>query len=251
MQLMPLQVECYGISDVGLVRPNNEDVWAELPDIHFYALADGMGGHQAGEVAAKEAVHELCDIVDDLFTETPHPSPEKVSLTLKEGFNDANKWVRTLASQHPELSGMGTTLCCCCIVDRMLIYAHVGDSRIYHFRDRLTRLSEDHSLRQELISLGNLDEKKASSFPHKNVITRAIGVSSTLHAAIGAAHIQPEDVYFMCSDGLTDGVSDGTIEEILRRTSSIKEAALELVETAKKAGGNDNITIVMIKIISL
>jgi protein phosphatase len=250
MQLMPLEVECYGISDIGLSRPNNEDIWAEIPEIRFYALADGMGGHQAGEVAAKEAVLELCDVVDDFFAENPKPTPEKVAQNLKEGFRDANKWVRTLAAKHPELSGMGTTLCCFCVIEGTLIHAHVGDSRIYQYRNKkLSQLSEDHSLRQELLSVGDLDEKSAASFPHKNVITRAIGVSSSLQAAIGATPVQSGDIYFLCSDGLTDYVPDSAIEAILRKSASTKEAAIELVEAAKAAGGNDNITIVIIKII--
>jgi len=245
-----MEVESYGISDIGLSRANNEDVWAELPDIRFYALADGMGGHQAGEVAAKEAVLELCDIIDALFTQDPKPSAEKISQILKQAFVDANHWVRSLAQQHPELAGMGSTLCCFCVLKETLIYAHVGDSRIYRFRTVLTRLTEDHSLRQELLSTGDLDEEEAAAFPFKNVITRAIGTNPLIEPHIATTPVQLGDIYFLCSDGLTDYVSDDEIEAILKKHSSIKEASIELVETAKNAGGNDNITIVMIKIIS-
>jgi protein phosphatase len=246
-----MEVESYGISDIGLSRSNNEDVWAELPDIRFYALADGMGGHQAGEVAAKEAVLELCDIIDALFIQNPKPSAEKIAQILKQAFVDANQWVRSLAQQHPELAGMGSTLCCFSVLENTLIYAHVGDSRIYRFRNALTRLTEDHSLRQELLSTGDLDEEAANAFPFKNVITRAIGTNSLVEPHVATTPVQLDDIYFLCSDGLTDYASDDEIEAILKKNSSIKEASIELVETAKNAGGNDNITIVMIKIISL
>ena len=108
MQLMSSQfeIESYGISDIGLARANNEDVWAELPSYNFYALADGIGGHQAGEIAAKEAVLELCDAVDEFFAKTPIPLVDTVSKTLKQGISNANTWVRSLAKEHPELSGM-------------------------------------------------------------------------------------------------------------------------------------------------
>lgn len=248
---MSLEIESYGISDIGLSRSNNEDVWAELPAIHFYALADGMGGHQAGEVAAKEAVLEICDSVDALFTQDPNPSSEKITRILKQGFTDANHWVRSLANKHEELAGMGATLCCACIHNHTLIHAHVGDSRIYRLRKTLTRLTEDHSLRQKLLTAGNLTEKTAASFPFKNVITRAIGTNPSVEPDIKATSVQAGDIYILCSDGLTDYVSDNKIEAIVKKTPSIKEASIELVETAKAGGGNDNITLIMIKVNSL
>lgn len=248
MNLSSLEVESYGISDIGLCRSNNEDVWAELPDIHFYALADGMGGHQAGEVAAKESVLELCDIVDELFSQESTPSSERVIQFLKQGFTDANEWVRSLAREHPELSGMGSTLCCFCVVKNSLVYAHIGDSRIYQFRHTLKRLTQDHSLRQKLLSNGDLDEKRAAAFPYKNIITKAIGTHPFVEPQITSTPIFKGDIYFLCSDGLTDHVSDPEIEAILKKSTSIKEASIELVEAAKNAGGSDNITLVMIKL---
>jgi serine/threonine protein phosphatase PrpC len=230
MQLMI--IESYGISDIGLSRANNEDVWAELPDCNFYVLADGMGGHQAGEVAAKEAVMEMCDAIDTLFAKKEPLSQSGVIAGLHRGIIAANTWVRTLAKQHPELSGMGTTLCCFCLFEETLIYAHVGDSRIYRFRKKLTCLTADHSVRQE----------------NKSMLTQAIGTSSLLGPEIATAPVVIGDIYFLCSDGLTDYVADDEIETILQKSTSLKDAAIELVETAKAAGGNDNITILMIKL---
>jgi serine/threonine protein phosphatase PrpC len=251
MQLISKEIESYGLSDIGLSRSNNEDVWAEIPEIYFYTLADGMGGHQAGEVAAKEAVMELCDVVDDLFTITAKPSSHTLLETLKKGFRESNRWVRSLATQHPELNGMGTTLCCFCVYEKDLYYAHVGDSRIYQYRERLTQLSEDHSLRQALLSSGELDAEAAANFRYKNIITRAIGTAPKVEASIGITKVQMGDIYFLCSDGLSDFVSCKQIESILSKSSSIKEASLELVEAAKNGNSNDNISIVMIKIVSI
>lgn len=226
-------IESYGISDIGLSRSNNEDVWAELPQYNFYVLADGMGGHRAGEVAAKEAVMQICDSIDALFSGEEKISLEKATAGLKKAFFEANRWVLTLSQNHPELSGMGTTLCCLLLLDHTLIYGHVGDSRIYRFREKLTCLTQDHSQRQ--------------SSTYKTMLTRAVGTTSSVEPDIHTTKIQQGDIYFACSDGLTDYVSEPEIENILKKAASIKEACFELVEAAKTAGGNDNITLVVIR----
>jgi serine/threonine protein phosphatase PrpC len=227
-------IESYGISDIGLSRANNEDVWAELPDRNFYVLADGMGGHQAGEVAAKEAVMALCDAVDLLFEKSETLAQTDVMAGIKDGILAANAWVRTLAKKHSELAGMGTTLSCFCLFNKHLIYAHVGDSRLYRYRKKegLTCLTTDHSVRQE----------------NKSMLTRAIGPSSTIYPEIGVLPIQMEDLYFLCTDGLTDYVSEDAIAQIVSSSTSLKNTSIELVDTAKAEGGNDNITVLMVKI---
>ncbi len=247
MNLMLPLIESFGISDIGTTRSNNEDIWAELPDDHLYVLADGMGGHLAGEVAAKESVLHLCDAFERFFRHHPHPSIPAVKSHLRQAFAEANTWIRSLAGQHPDLNGMGTTLCCLLILGKELIYAHIGDSRIYRFRNKLERLTNDHSLREELLAQGELTEQTAADFPHKNILTRALGISSTIEPDIQQTTIETGDIYFLCSDGLHDALSDRQIETILRQNPSIKEAAIELVEAAKKAGGTDNITILILK----
>ncbi|MBS0616388.1 MAG: Stp1/IreP family PP2C-type Ser/Thr phosphatase [Verrucomicrobia bacterium] len=247
MQRMLMDMESYGVTDIGSRRQNNEDVWAELPDCQFYILADGLGGHQGGEVAAKEAVMGLCDAIDTLFLSDEKPTAAKASHAIESGVKHVNKAIRGLALQHQELAGMGTTMCCFLILENTLIYAHIGDSRVYRFRGKLERLTQDHSLRQKLLSSGDLDETSASKFPYKNIVTRAIGTTPTVSAEIKTSPIHKGDIYFLCSDGLTDSLSDLQIEEILKNSSSIKEASLDLVEAAKAAGSSDNITIVMVK----
>jgi protein phosphatase len=248
MNLMLPLIESFGISDIGTTRANNEDIWAELPDDHFYVLADGMGGHLAGEVAAKESVLHLCDALERFLRQHPHPSIPALKAHLRQGFTEANAWIRSLASKHPDLSGMGTTLCCLLVLGKELIYANIGDSRIYRFRNQLERLTQDHSLREELLAQGELTEQTAADFPRKNILTRALGISSTIEPDIHQTKVQPGDIYFLCSDGLHDALADRQMETILRQTPSIKQAAIELVEAAKNAGGTDNITILIVKI---
>ena len=240
-------IESYGISDIGLSRANNEDVWAELPAYNFYVLADGIGGHQAGEVAAKEAVLELCDAIDGFFSKESVHNVETASKSIKQGISKANTWVSSLARQHTELSGMGTTLCSLLFLKHTAIYTHLGDSRIYRFRGKLERLTQDHSSRQRVITK-KLDEKGHPIVKVKNVITQAIGIMDKVNPEIHTLSLQKGDLFLLCTDGLTDCVTDPEIEEILRYETSIKEASLQLVEKAKNGGGNDNITIVMVKI---
>lgn len=247
MNLMIPLIESFGISDIGTTRSNNEDVWAELPDDHFYVLADGMGGHLAGEVAAKESVLHVCDAVERFLRAHPHPSIPATKSQLRQGFAEANKWIRSLSGKHPELSGMGTTLCCILALGKELIYGHIGDSRIYRFRNKLERLTKDHSRREELLAKGELNELTATDSLYKNRLTRAVGIASNIEPEIHQTAFQPGDIYFLCSDGLHDALSDRQIETIIRQSHSIKEAAIELVEAAKKAGGTDNITILMLK----
>jgi protein phosphatase len=248
MNLMLPLIESFGISDIGTTRSNNEDIWAELPDDHFYVLADGMGGHLGGEVAAKESVLQVCDTLESFLRQHPHPSIPAVKSYFRQAFSKANAWIRTLAHKHPDLSGMGTTLCCLLVLGKELIYAHIGDSRIYRFRNKLERLTQDHSLREELLAQGQLTEETAGDFPRKNILTRALGISSTVEPDIHQTVIHPGDIYFLCSDGLHDALSDRQMETILRQSHSIKEAAIELIEAAKNAGGTDNITILIVKL---
>ncbi len=210
-----------------------------MPEKQFYVLADGMGGHNAGEVAAKTAVTDLCKGIKEI---RPEPSE------LKKIIYTANKKVYDLAAHRSDLHGMGTTLCCFWVFKKELLYAHVGDSRIYRYRDALKRLTQDHSLRQELLIKGELKEKDLSSYPHKNIITKAIGTTPYVEPDIGVDSIEKGDIYFLCSDGLTDMVTDIEIEEILKSENSIEKVCDELVSLAKSNGGSDNITIVMIRI---
>ena len=146
---------------------------------------------------------------------------------------------------------MGTTLCLALLIGNTLIYAHVGDSRIYRLRKgRLTQLTRDHSLKDDLIASGELDESLALSFPYKNIITRAIGTHRHVVPAIATDPVEPEDIYFLCSDGLTDALSDAQIHDIIDASDSLETATDMLILEAKKNGGNDNITVLILKVLA-
>lgn len=230
------KLESFGLSDPGLVRENNEDVWAEIPEKQFYVLADGMGGHNAGEVAAKVAVSSLCQSMRHL-----PPLQDQLLPFFKYAIAKANREVYNLSLQQEALQGMGTTLCSMLLYEHILLYAHVGDSRIYRYRQSsLTRLTQDHS--------ASAKRPFVPLVRSKQPLTRALGTCPRVDADIVQGEIQKEDIYFLCSDGLTDLVSDEQICQILHQTDGIPNACNELIRAAKDSSGYDNITIVMISL---
>ncbi len=235
------QVEWCALSDIGPVRQNNEDVWGEVAESGFFALADGMGGHRAGEIAAREAITRLCKEVRRLHAvKTPFDLND-----LCEIIQTTNRWVYELAARDPALKGMGTTLCCARLQQDKILYAHVGDSRIYQMRSgRLLRLTEDHSLAEQL----RRDSSLQRPFPHKNIITRAVGTSRNVEPEVASLTIQPGDWYLLCSDGITDPIPDREIEQILLRSRSPAEATETLLFEAMRRGGSDNSTALAIRI---
>lgn len=242
-----MKIESYGATDIGLVRLNNEDVWAQMPREQLYILADGMGGHNAGEVAANETVMLICREIKAAAQK--RRDLKEWREILSHAIEKANLHVLTLASHDPELSGMGTTVCIVLAIGNTMLYAHVGDSRIYRLRKgRLMQLTRDHSLREELIASGELDESLASSFPYKNVLTRAIGTHRHISADFGMDQPEVGDIYFLCSDGLNDTLSDAQIQDTIEASDSLEDAAATLILDAKKSGGNDNITVLMLKV---
>ena len=247
-------VVSFGISDQGLVRQNNEDVWKSLPSHHFFVLADGMGGHKAGEIAAHEAVESLSMSIKRIFSSDrkENTEPEHIADHLHYAIQDANCWVKQLSEENESYAGMGTTLCCFMLHNDQLIYAHVGDSRIYRFNSvkQLEQLSEDHSLKNHLLRKGKLTLENMERYPYKNRITKAIGTQLFVIPDVDFIPVQAGDVFFLCSDGLTDHLSDEEIRRILSEYGCVEKASKILVDKAKAKGGKDNITIVMIKILS-
>jgi PPM family protein phosphatase len=242
---LSFNISVHALSDVGLVRKNNEDFWKQLPEEQFFILADGMGGHQAGEVAARETV----ELLGKLFRER-YPfcrNLEEIKKMLSEIIKEVNRSIYQLGHQHSAYKGMGSTLCCCLLRAEGLIYAHVGDSRIYLFRDgNLQKLTSDHSLLQELIDLGQISEQQGEEFLYKNIITQAMGTES-VKPPIGVIDLLPGDSILMCTDGLSDLVNKKELQEILN-TYKESEAAEVLLKKALGKGGLDNITLVLISI---
>lgn len=244
------RVEACARSDIGLVRDNNEDVWAILPEHKAYLLADGMGGHAAGEIAAQKAIDVLTALIKKNFS-----TKKKVGLkdTLKRLdflIRQTNAAVHEKAQSDKEFKGMGTTLCCAYFHDEGLVYAHVGDSRIYRLHDdRLTQLTQDHSLVTELIELGELNARQAKGCDYKNVITRAIGTGFSVNPTVANCDLALGDQILMCSDGLSDMLTLIEIETILLNSLTLDKAVSTLIEKAKDRGGNDNITIILTQVL--
>jgi protein phosphatase len=195
-------------------------------------------------VAANEAVVHLASAV-----RKAHPNATDWEKVLEKGVIEANAHVYQLSNEREEYSGMGTTLSALLVTDHTLVCAHVGDSRIYRVRKgRLTQLTRDHSLKADLIASGELDESLALSFPHKNVITKALGTQQSVRPDITTETIEDGDFYFLCSDGLTDPLSEAQIHDIIDEARTPKEAVESLILAAKQANGGDNITVICIAI---
>ena len=225
-------------TDVGRVRTNNED--SLITSDHLFAVADGMGGHQGGEVASDLALHTL----EAMFTE---PTTEGL-LEAARGANDA---VLERASTDSDLHGMGTTLVAIAPMDGHdgVVWVNVGDSRLYLLRDGdLTQISEDHSLVQEAVRAGDLSPEEAQTHPQRNIVTRALGIDPNVTIDGDTIDSVPGDRYLLCSDGLYDYVDDARIAATLRRIEDPSETSRELVRLANEAGGRDNITVIIVDV---
>ncbi len=233
-------------TDVGLVRSNNQDQLLVSPGL--YAVADGMGGHAAGEVASSTAVSALAAA----FEATDHHT----AASLESAAKAANRAVWEQARTNRSMFGMGTTLVALAVVERQdgtngLTAAHIGDSRLYGYRDgTLKQVTVDHSLVQELVDDGQISEAQAAVHPQRHVLTRALGVEPNIEVDIIDLAPRHGDRYLLCSDGLPREVSDDQIAAVLSRFSNPVEAAKELVAVANLRGGNDNITVVVIDVLA-
>lgn len=245
---LPYHISTFGISDIGLVRQNNEDYWAEIPKINFYVLADGMGGHRAGEIAAQQAVNHLCDLVKEAFSNNSFTYEESKGI-IQYSIEQTNEIVYRLSQQYEAWHGMGTTICCLYFHMKGVIIGHVGDSRIYRFRDNeITQLTRDDSLLRDLLDHGKIRENDTSDFAFKNIITKAVGTEPLLEPSVYAEDVRDQDLYLMCSDGLSDMLSQNEIKEVLVDAEDIKKAGYRLISKAKQKGGFDNVTIVLLRV---
>ncbi len=233
------RLESFGLTHIGRVRSNNEDCWKIFEEKQFYVLADGVGGHNAGEVASTIAVESLCASMQAI----PEKSTvEEACLYLRRAVNTANTQILERAKSDPLCRGMGTTLSCYFILGQFLIYAHVGDSRLYRFRSELSQLTEDHSLRQQ-------SRSGAAIATPRNIITRALGTSAIVHPDIGIISLDSNDIYLLCSDGLSDYVDEATLAQILcHHPHPLTQMSENLLNAALEKGGNDNITLLITKV---
>ncbi len=226
---------------VGTVRKVNEDSWLERPEIGLWVVADGMGGHRAGDLASQTVVASLRDLA-------PPTSREALLLDLQQNLRAVNEHLQGVAAENPERGIIGTTVAILVGFRNQAICVWVGDSRIYLCRDRqLRQLTRDHSQVEELVKLGLLDRAEAESHPASNVITRAIGAAEELKIDMVSGELHEQDVYLLCSDGLSKVVPEAEIGEILQ-TRGCDEAAGSLIDRALNYGARDNVTAVVVHV---
>jgi protein phosphatase len=229
-----------GRTDPGRRRRRNEDAFVLAPPL--FAIADGMGGAQAGEVASKLAAAAL--------EESDHGQLRGED-GVAELIQEANRRVHERSTADPSTSGMGTTMTVALVEDGNVVIGHVGDSRAYRVRGaRLEQLTEDHSLVNELLKSGKLSPEEAEMHPQRSVITRAVGTDPDVDVDTFTVAAEVGDVFLLCSDGLTDMVSDGAIRELVEEhRTDLEQAARALVDAANRGGGEDNITVVAFEIV--
>jgi len=244
-----------GLSDVGRRRASNEDCFFVDDRIGLYAVADGMGGHAAGEVASQEAIDTVRGMVrqgESLLraVEAGDHSPEalwRVGRLLESAVQAATYMVFGIAQNDPEQAGMGTTLSALLLCGPFGVVAQVGDSRVYLVRDdQVAQLTEDHTLIAWQLKQGIISENEAALSPHKNVITRAIGSRDYVQVDTQFFQVEPGDVFMLCSDGLHGYVEAAEIAEVI--ALGPEAAVTEFVNTANLRGGRDNITTIVVKV---
>ena len=241
-------MKTFSITDTGVLREMNQDYFFEsenpvgnLPNL--FVVADGMGGHKAGEYASRYTTERVVASIARSKEEAP------VSI-LREAVRKANELLITESREDESKKGMGTTLVIATIIDDRLVVANVGDSRLYVVNNRISQITRDHSFVDEMVRLGKIAPEDARLHPDKNKITRAIGAVLDVEADFFEYELNDDDYILMCTDGLSNMVCDEDILNIMKNEDSVERMAVSLVKTANTNGGRDNITVMIIKPLS-
>jgi serine/threonine protein phosphatase PrpC len=236
----------FSVTDIGRKRKLNQDFVyvseepvGNLPNV--FIVADGMGGHNAGDYASKCTVGTMVREIRGCFEKNP-------IRILGKAIRVANDQIRRRAREDKNLHGMGTTVVAATCLGHYLQVANVGDSRLYIMNDKIRQITRDHSLVEEMIRIGGIDRAAARNHPDKNIITRAIGALDTVEIDFFYEELRPGDLVLMCTDGLTNMLEDNEIEGILKERIPIGEKAGKLVEAANNNGGKDNIAVILIDV---
>ena len=241
---MPIKIFT-GKTDMGLKRQNNEDVFLVNPELDFCLAADGMGGAAAGEVASEIFANAALEI----FSANPNRSEKDTLYQVQKAFNTANKTILEHVFANPDHSGMGCTAELLAFFEESFILGHIGDSRTYRLRNgELEQLTDDHTLVQRQFHEGLISEDEIRHHPMRHVIFRAVGIKEEITIDLLTGETHPADLFLLCSDGLTDMVEDEQIQDILCADTDINRKTDSLIESAKVAGGLDNITVVLVAI---
>ena len=238
-------IKTLSLTDIGKKRKLNQDFVytserpvGNLPNV--FIVADGMGGHKAGDIASRCTVETIVEEIG----KCQETDPVRI---LRMAIEKANEKVRFLASEDENFAGMGTTVVVATCKGRELLVANVGDSRLYVVGRQIRQITRDHSLVEEMVRLGGIDRETARNHPDKNIITRAIGATPSVDVDFFHVELQEDELILMCSDGLTNMLEDEEIRMILHGQRDIVEKAEELVKAANNNGGKDNIAVILIE----
>nr|WP_296006685.1 Stp1/IreP family PP2C-type Ser/Thr phosphatase [uncultured Blautia sp.] len=238
-------MKSYSVTDVGQKRQVNQDyVYASEEPVgnlpNLFVVADGMGGHNAGDFASSFAVQTLVHTIQ----EDENQNPIKI---IRNAVEEANRKVLEESKLHVEMSGMGTTMVLVTIIDDYAYVANVGDSRLYLIEDQILQITKDHSLVQEMVRRGLITKEEAREHPDKNIITRVLGIGPEVEVDFFDIHLKDNSTLLLCSDGLSNMVSDEDIWRIINTSRELKEAGMRLVSLANENGGKDNIAVVLVQ----
>jgi serine/threonine protein phosphatase PrpC len=238
----------FGVSDVGRCRENNQDQLLIVPELELYAVADGMGGHAAGEVASQLAIESLARTMKPGEDGAP-ATPDEAAQQLEHAFHEGNRKICESVQTRGEWRGMGTTIVALLAVGEEAVIGHVGDSRAYLLRSGvLSRLTVDHSWVAEQVKLGLMTDAEAHRHPMRNIVTRALGNRTDLQVELTREKLIAGDVFMLCSDGLNSMLGDDEIRDTMATHAEDPEAASQaLVDQANQRGGEDNITVVVFR----
>lgn len=239
-----------GLTDPGRMREQNEDNIAMAPEAGLVVVADGMGGHRAGEVASRLAVDAIQRHVVNTLAEPGTTSNGSIEVALvRDAIQRANQAIHEHARANPDYAGMGSTVVAALFYGDKLCVGHVGDSRLYRFRDTiLEQVTEDHSVVQELVSRGLVTAEEARLTVGKNLVTRALGIDPDVEADVSEHDVYDDDVYLLCSDGVNDVLADGDIEMMLTEHGrNLEVTARHMVDIANERGGPDNISVILVR----
>ena len=245
-----LSYEFFALTDVGRVRANNEDAVAIHPQERVMLLADGMGGYNAGEVASDMAVsgigRAMCQWLQKQGADL---STSQIRQQLELSVDEANADVFLHAQNYPQFRGMGTTLVVGVFLENWLVLGHIGDSRCYRLRGgTLRQITRDHSLLQEQIDAGLITPEQAAVSTQRNLVTRALGVDPVVLLELNEFTVEPQDLFILCSDGLSEMLSHAALQDLAMQPGSLKDKAHSMVSLANAMGGRDNISVVLAQV---
>lgn len=236
-------MKAFALTDVGKNRVTNQDyVYCKSDEVgnlpNIFIVADGMGGHKAGDIASVTAV-------DAVLKSIEQSQKTDVISIMEEAVREANKTLYEKSKSNEEWAGMGTTLVLATVVDSTIFVANIGDSRLYLIDDGIHQITRDHSYVEEMVSIGEIDKSEARTHSKKNIITRAIGVEEETHADFFEVQFKKGDKLLMCSDGLTNMIEDNDILSVIAGNNDIESMVHKLIDLANDSGGKDNIAVLI------